>query len=228
MDKSPLLLRPKRRKMQYINPYIFQDTTIPTNGLVAYYPFNGNANDESGNGNNGTVNGATLTTDRFGNPNSAYSFDGNDYIDCGSSVGDFSGNFSINVWIQTTDATQDMILSKYQNASNLWYLDKTNSSSFVLSTPDENIDLNGFVSVNDGNWYMITVINDGINLSIYVNNTFDTSTSIGSYNGFSTSANLYIGGRQIASTLRFNGKIDDIRIYNRDLTTEEITLLYNE
>ena len=37
------------------------------NGLVAYYPFNGNANDASGNGNNGTVNGATLTTDRFGN-----------------------------------------------------------------------------------------------------------------------------------------------------------------
>jgi hypothetical protein len=45
-------------------------------GLVAHYPFNGNANDESGNGNNGTVNGATLTTDRFGNMNKAYSFDG--------------------------------------------------------------------------------------------------------------------------------------------------------
>ena len=50
------------------------------NGLVAYYPFNGNANDESGNGNDGTVNGATLTTDRFGNTDQAYSFDGNDYI----------------------------------------------------------------------------------------------------------------------------------------------------
>ena len=54
---------------------------VPTNGLVGYWPFNGNANDESGNGNNGTVNGATLTTDRFGSANSAYSFDGiNDYI----------------------------------------------------------------------------------------------------------------------------------------------------
>jgi opacity protein-like surface antigen len=39
---------------------------VPTNGLVGYWPFNGNANDESGNGNNGTVNGASLTTDRFG------------------------------------------------------------------------------------------------------------------------------------------------------------------
>ena len=46
------------------------------NDLVAYYPFNGNANDESGNGNNGTNNGATLTSDRFGNLNSAYNFPG--------------------------------------------------------------------------------------------------------------------------------------------------------
>ena len=49
---------------------------VPSNGLVGYWPFNGNANDESGNGNNGIVNGASLTPDRIGNPNSAYSFNG--------------------------------------------------------------------------------------------------------------------------------------------------------
>jgi len=54
---------------------------VPTNGLVGWWPFNGNANDESGNGNNGIVNGATLASDRFGNANMAYSFDGiNDLI----------------------------------------------------------------------------------------------------------------------------------------------------
>ena len=47
---------------------------VPTNGLVAYYPFNGNANDESGNGNHGTVNGATLANDQYGNENKAYEF----------------------------------------------------------------------------------------------------------------------------------------------------------
>ena len=47
---------------------------VPTNGLVGWWPFNGNANDESGNNNNGTVNGATLTTDRFGNAGKAYDF----------------------------------------------------------------------------------------------------------------------------------------------------------
>ena len=49
---------------------------IPTTGMVGYWPFTGNASDLSGNNNNGTVNGATLSTDRFGNPNSAYSFNG--------------------------------------------------------------------------------------------------------------------------------------------------------
>ena len=49
---------------------------VPTNGLVGWWPFNGNANDESGNGNNGTVNGATFTTDRNGASNNAYNFDG--------------------------------------------------------------------------------------------------------------------------------------------------------
>ena len=63
-------------------------------GLVAHYPFNGNANDESGNGNNGTVNGATLTADRSGNEDCAYFFNGNgDYI----SLGDMQ-DFDISRW----------------------------------------------------------------------------------------------------------------------------------
>jgi hypothetical protein len=57
-------------------------------GLVAYYPFNGNAADESGN--DGVVYGSTLTEDSFGNPDNAYSFDGvDDYIDIGGQIGDF-------------------------------------------------------------------------------------------------------------------------------------------
>ena len=52
---------------------------VPTNGLVGYWPFNGNANDDSGNGNNGTVNGATPSADRFGNIR-ALQFGGNAYI----------------------------------------------------------------------------------------------------------------------------------------------------
>ena len=72
---------------------------IPTNGLVAYYPFNGNANDESGSGNNGTVNGATLTTDRFGNPNSAYLFNGiNNYIIIPNVIINPNSSGTISLW----------------------------------------------------------------------------------------------------------------------------------
>jgi len=70
-------------------------------GLVAYYPFNGNANDASGNGNNGIVNGATLTADRFGNPNSAYSFNGaSDYIRVPNSNSlQLTNDFTLSAWI---------------------------------------------------------------------------------------------------------------------------------
>ena len=64
----------------FINQHIVAQVPsyVPTDGLVAYYPFNGNANDESGNGNNGTIDGASLTVDRFSNTNSAFKFDGID------------------------------------------------------------------------------------------------------------------------------------------------------
>jgi len=78
---------------------------IPTNGLIGYWPFSGNANDTSGNNLNGTVNGAILTEDRFGNPSSAYSFDGNDdYILVNDDdLLSFPNNeFSFSFWVNPT------------------------------------------------------------------------------------------------------------------------------
>ena len=70
--------------------------------MLAYYPFNGNANDESGNGNNGTVNGATLTTDRFGNVDAAYDFDGNSYIQSsGNNLPD--GERTVSLWLYSNN-----------------------------------------------------------------------------------------------------------------------------
>src|SRR5215212_9357905 len=77
---------------------------IPANGLVAWYPFNGNANDESGNGNNGVVNGAALTSDRLGNLNAAYDFNGvNNYISVtgNSSLHNIADSMSCSIWIFT-------------------------------------------------------------------------------------------------------------------------------
>ena len=78
---------------------------VPSNGLVAHYPFNGNANDESGNAHNGTVmNGVALTTDRFGNTNKAYSFDGvDDYIT--ANIGNLQA-ITVSVWINSSEPIQ--------------------------------------------------------------------------------------------------------------------------
>ena len=80
------------------------ETVAPTDGLVAYYPFNGNANDESGNGNDGTVIGnVELTTDRFGNPNSAYRFPGEpfNYISVPDVESLHLSTFTLNAWVYT-------------------------------------------------------------------------------------------------------------------------------
>ncbi|NBV09794.1 MAG: hypothetical protein EBS09_11940, partial [Flavobacteriia bacterium] len=91
-------------------------TYVPANGLVGWWPFNGNANDESGNGNNGTVNGATLTQDRFGNGNQAYSFDGvDDYFDVGINQMD---SFTVSLWIKNNSFSSTGIIWQHKNNCN--------------------------------------------------------------------------------------------------------------
>lgn len=77
---------------------------VPTNGLVGWWPLDGNANDYSGNGNNGNVNGAVLSPDRFNIPNNSYYFSSSN---CGTRIDinnfNYSGNvgaFAISFWIK--------------------------------------------------------------------------------------------------------------------------------
>jgi hypothetical protein len=93
-------------------PFVLADLN---DGLVAYYPFDGNANDESSNRHDGTVNGPTLTEDRFGNANSAYSFDGvNDFIEIANSDTLEIGyhDYTIAAWIKTAPNNNGRIFSK--------------------------------------------------------------------------------------------------------------------
>ena len=92
-----------------------------TDGLMAYYPFSGNTNDESGNGNDGTVNGATLTQDRFGNSDSAYNFDGiDDYIMISSSASlDIRTSVTLSAWVSEISiiGEQQHIVSNYDKTN---------------------------------------------------------------------------------------------------------------
>ncbi len=207
------------------------------NGLVACYPFNGNPNDESGNGNNGTVYGATLTADRFGNPNSAYSFDGiGNYIEVADSdVLHLTNTFTISVWIKQYGAT----ILGYR------IVDKTTanfSDGFVFDTYDGQTGhrmrlvgmnyssiANTVYSLNE--WHhLVVVFSNGIS-NFYLDGVHDGSGNQGSPSMNVNNLTLRIGMAHLSGAdpdgEKFYGVIDDIAIYNRALSDADIQQLYN-
>lgn len=221
---------------------------IPKTGLIAYYPFNGNAVDESDNSYNGNVVGPTLSTDRNSKANSAYSFDGsNDYIDLGPKVGD--GIRSISLWFRldrNIDATLDRNVALVTREG-----DYNNYSEFSLAffpsglggtgTPGK---LRFFYSVNKNNYYdvqsnstswqkdrwyhIVTIIHPTEGMKMYVDNIKQTDTE--QYYNATENCQLstYIGSWGILPNRFFIGKIDDVVFYNRALTDSEINDLFNQ
>ncbi len=214
---------------------------VPTNGLVGWYPFNGNANDESGNNNNGTVNGATLTTDRNGNTNKAYDFNGNSsYISTNNSPL-INPPFTITAWVLLDSIslpTINPIISLGQSGSN--FLKKMYLSPDLGSNGTPSI---GTVGANDitstnslftnGLWKQIavTVSNYSTNgVTFYVDGVaYNQNTTQGTNVPFPlNNSGFTIGYQSVNGNIAyFNGKIDDIGIWNRALTQQEITALYN-
>ncbi len=224
--------------MLIIPKFISAKTNI-TEGLVAYYPFNGNANDESGNGNNGTVYGATLTMDRFGNANNAYIFDGiNDYILVPDNNSlDLSIGLTITAWIYSSDTSGPrVIISKWND--NTWehsYLFKDHNSSDKLriSLSKGNFydlaDIEGSTSITVGKWMCVAVTYDFNTITLYVNGIEDVSSKRTGTIANSVT-NMLIGAVYTGGGIKeyFSGILDDIRIYNRALSVSEIQALYNE
>jgi hypothetical protein len=203
---------------------------VPTSGLVGWWPFNGNANDESGNGNNGTVNGALLTSDRNSNLNSAYIFDGNgDFINCGNSpTVNITGSISVSSWIYANNLNGEHgIISKMN----------TGIATYELITADNFLrwmDVGGFLfsnSINTNQWlHVVSVFDNSLLLkSIYINGILSATSSSSVSTIPTNSDNLYIGAHQpsIVPGWSWDGKLDDIGVWNRALTQEEITDLYN-
>jgi hypothetical protein len=212
---------------------------IPTEGLVAEYLFSGSADDTSGNGNDGTVNGAALTTDRFGNTDKAYSFDGTgDYIDCGNDSSlDITEFITMSCWflVDSTEKYDDTptIISKHEAAGYGIYVASNNPVCQVNLHVDGGwrvVESNN--TVNEEEWIHAVGVFDGSTIKLYINNVLQDDAYNISSTISSSSVNLVIGanptGSGIDSNKAFHGKIDDVRIYNRALTTSEIDALYNE
>ncbi|MEI6261742.1 MAG: LamG domain-containing protein [Deltaproteobacteria bacterium] len=204
-------------------------------GLVAYYPLNGNANDESGNGHNGTVNGAILTTDRFGNTNSAYSFDGvQDHVirvPSNNNLNFGKSDFSMSVWIKPNSSSNPQIMGKDNHAGTaattgylLRYLDGK-GVSFGVRDPISGTFVDSPHPLGY-EWTHVVAFRESNVLKLYINGVFDSSMPESSAVDVSNTADFKIGRFDEWYQPSFRGNIDDVRIYNRALSASEIQQLY--
>ncbi|MBC8185854.1 LamG domain-containing protein [candidate division KSB1 bacterium] len=214
----------------------------PTSGLSAYYPFNGNASDASGNGNNGSVSGATLTADRYANSNKAYSFDGtNDGITISTTSNlnnTFAGSHTISVWIKldseptilkfVVDACKPGAGGELGDQRGIRFTSYTTRPTFKWVTTSASYQVHSSQGLTTGNWHHVVGVFNGSSGKIYVDNSLRGSSS-------SSGSGTPIDRMKIGTISAggsdpgwFPGDLDDIRIYNRALSSSEIEELYYE
>ncbi|MBI3138992.1 MAG: LamG domain-containing protein [Sphingobacteriales bacterium] len=216
-----------------------------SNGLVAHYPFNGNANDLTSNANHGTITGATLTSDRFGNINQAYLFDGSsDYIRVNNSTSlDMKESFSISAWISPDDYEIPGVVvwngdpAFAKDPFILYFTDRPgyNSIGIRKDVGDGTTINEAFAPSNvifSGIWsHVVGVCNATTKqMKLYINGELLKTVTVTDMSiGYSTSAFwTMIGAAESTAGIDnfFKGKIDEVRIYNRELTPSEITEIF--
>lgn len=219
-------------------------------GLKAYYPFSGNANDASGNNNNPVFNNATLTADRFGNANSAFHFNGtSSYIQIPNSPSlNMGTTLSLCAWVKPQGfyagpCHGNSILGKGNTGTTpglylLWYDDNAgtngvNCSGGPVNTAVENFYGAGCMTASPGytpyiqtnQWYNVIVTYDGTTARLYVNCQLKNSVSQAGLT-FTNADDLFIGKLfSAAFPYWVNGDIDEVRIYDRALTVDEVNVL---
>jgi len=206
------------------------------NGLLAHYPFNGNADDTSGNNNHGAGSNVSLTTDRFENTNSAFEFNGtNSFITIPNSAtlssptNELSQVAWINAisWSLVGSTSFAPILMKSNSSANAFqYRMLVSSNGMSMAINNWNNSTGGSVPVSFNEWHLlVTTLNNGTVKSYFNGILIGTSSLTGTI--IQDTRPLEIGRDVPGSTEIFNGKIDDVRVYNRELNKYEIWELYN-
>ncbi len=219
-------------------------------GLIAYYPFSGNANDSSGNQKNGElINGTRFGTDAKNKPNNAAEFDGiDDYIRVTDQTNYFAPEkMTVSFMFNLRDVTKRssfFVKANFNSPSGVSWgsgITLTNQSvfDFTVADPTENCNsiwaynpssvLKSTVPLINNSWYHIAVIyNYGVEM-IYVNGTLN-SAKVNPYTYLKKcpSADFRIGGWWQNDIISINGKVDELRLYNRILCEEEIQKLARE
>jgi gliding motility-associated-like protein len=203
------------------------------NGLVAFYPFCGNASDASGNGFNGTVNGATLTTNRFGTINSAYAFNGNNsHITVNGNARFVSQQMTISAWVlfnqMSSQGLQYLVLGNSTNTAwSCTYRAPANSNNLRRNQGCGLRDHDWAINYSPNTWYHVVYVITDTAIASYVNGTFISSQPSIPFQSGCSSYTLNIGLDAFSVPEYLNGKMDDIAIWERALTSCEVSQMYN-
>lgn len=210
-----------------------ESTVVEEPKMLLYLPLNGNANDQSGNENNATIVNGTFTSDRAGNSNSAFLFDGvNDYISIPNSNSLSSTNKSISVcaWIYINEWYRDKwapIIAKSNNSGYGMYgfqlINFSTRKQFEVQLKGNF--LNADHIFNKNQWYFVVFTWDGERCKYYVNGfkIYEKSWN-GTIN--SDSQPLLIGKDTPEITEFLDGKLDEIRIYDKAINESQVDSLF--
>ena len=210
--------------------------------LVGYYPFNGDALDESGKGNHGNPVGAALTSDRFGNPDSAYRFDGNDSIDCGNGDSiNIDGSMTLAAWVKLDPVgagsnIPEAFIGKFgslptgQDNQYVFGLQKRGLLCFQPFLHGQALNIvweNPNWQVNEWNHVAATYDAATDTAKLYFNGVLRNTKELRA-EPFTTSVALSLGATAADGPKRYlNGSLDEVRIYSAVLTEQELDLLAN-
>ena len=227
--------------MFLINPYIFQVSGNPLwDGLQAYYTADNTPNDALGNYNGTLTNGATYGT---GIINQGFSFDGvNDYVNLGNNL-DFDGStpFTFNAWVNKSASKFHSIISKQGSSPNYTgYIFRINQSGAgKLELLINNVSSTNWIycssttAYTNGAYSMLTVTYDGSQdangVTFYINGV-DAGLAITANNltlSASNSNDCTLGAAPLGGNNYMNGLVDEVGIWDRELTASEVTELYN-
>jgi hypothetical protein len=203
---------------------------VPVAGLQCYYPFNGNGNDAGSLNNHLTNNGAMLTTDRFGNTDAAYNFNGStQYLIRNTPSFTFnpSSTFTVSLWHNrnTSSVVGIPIMHGSNAAGNFIWIFQTDASNMQFGTNKQQAAWIWAQSTSTTNaWTHIVLVYNAGAMTLYKDNVAVATATFTHTGVTSTTLPLYIG-KGIGGSY-FNGKIDDIGIWNRCLSACEINDLY--